>query len=352
MDKRYFSDKIVKWYLENKRNLPWRTTRDPYKIWLSEIILQQTRVSQGLPYYLEFTQKYPTVSHLANASEQDVLRTWQGLGYYTRARNLHRCAKLIANEYKGIFPSSFAELRELPGVGDYTAAAVASFSFKEASAVVDGNVFRLLARVFGIETAINSSEGKKIFGALAARLLDERQPDIYNQAIMEFGAICCTPKAPKCFECPLQKNCVAHERSLKDILPVKLKAKASRKRFFYYLVFEDRRRLAMKQRVDNDIWKGLYDFRLIERKKATRVTALLNDPEVSDLVAHSESVHVTKPYKHVLTHQTIFARFVIIRKKGVPKKPLKGLKNYSLTQIGKLPKPVLVSRFLSDHYVS
>ena len=197
MDKRYFSEKIVEWYHENKRNLPWRKTQEPYKIWLSEVILQQTRVVQGLPYYERFVSAYPTVTALAKAPEQEVMRLWQGLGYYTRARNLHKCAKTIVSAFRGKFPTSFEELKRLPGVGDYTAAAIASIAYKEPVAVVDGNVFRVLSRLFGIDTPINTPVGKKLFSQIANDLILREHPDIHNQAMMEFGATFCTPKNPK-----------------------------------------------------------------------------------------------------------------------------------------------------------
>ncbi|HEY0769642.1 MAG TPA: A/G-specific adenine glycosylase, partial [Sphingobacteriaceae bacterium] len=234
MGKRYFPDKIVKWYSENKRSLPWRETKDPYRIWLSEIILQQTRVAQGLPYYLRFVERFPTVSHLASAPQDEVLRLWQGLGYYTRARNLQKCAQTIVEKYSRKFPRTYAELISLPGIGEYTAAAIASISFNEKVAVVDGNVFRVLSRVFGIDTPINSAEGKKGFSKLANDLIHETAPADYNQGLMEFGALFCTPKNPKCEECVFRKSCHAFQNGLQQQLPVKLKSKASRKRYFYY----------------------------------------------------------------------------------------------------------------------
>ncbi len=206
MDNRYFSDKVVEWYKLNKRDLPWRETQDPYKVWLSEIILQQTRVNQGMPYYLKFLETFPTIQALASATEHEVLRLWQGLGYYTRARNLHKCAKVVVSRYGGRFPDNFKSLLELPGVGEYTAAAIASFSFKEPVAVVDGNVFRVLARVFGIENEINSPEGKKVFTTLANSLISKKFPDFHNQAIMEFGAVHCVPKNPSCPTCHFQSH--------------------------------------------------------------------------------------------------------------------------------------------------
>lgn len=351
MGKRYFPDKIVKWYAENKRSLPWRSTKDPYKIWLSEIILQQTRVVQGLPYYLRFVERYPTVSDLAAAPQDEVLRLWQGLGYYTRARNLQKCAQTIVEKYNGRFPGSFQELLSLPGIGEYTAAAISSICYNEHVAVVDGNVFRVLSRVFGIETPINSPEGKKIFTELANTFIHQTDPAEYNQGLMEFGAMFCTPKNPRCEECVFKKSCRAYQHDLQDQLPVKIKGKASRKRYFYYFVFDQGEKLIMRKREEKDIWLGLFDFHLVERKKAIKPEKLLEEESVNSLVENAKAVSISKSYKHILTHQTIFSRFIIIKNK---KKPV-GIKGnhaiYTLKQINELPKPVLVSRFLADHYI-
>jgi A/G-specific adenine glycosylase len=351
MGKRYFPDKIVKWYEENKRTLPWRGVNDPYKIWLSEIILQQTRVAQGLPYYLRFVEKYPTVKHLAAAPLDEVLRVWQGLGYYTRARNLHKCAQTIAESYQGKFPTSFRELLQLPGIGEYTAAAIASISYNESVAVVDGNVFRVLSRVFGIDTPINSPEGKKVFYDLANGLMKEAPPAEYNQGVMEFGALFCTPKNPQCEDCVFKKSCYAFLHGLQTQLPVKLKSKASRNRYFYYLVFEQGKKLGMKKREEKDIWLGLFDFHLIERKKLIKPEKLVSEEAIQPWLKKSKAVIISESYKHILSHQTIFSRFIIIK---TSKKPV-GIggnhKFYSLEEINHLPKPVLVSKFLTDHYL-
>jgi A/G-specific adenine glycosylase len=351
MDKRYFSDKIVGWYLENKRDLPWRRTNDPYKIWLSEIILQQTRVIQGLPYYERFVKKYPTVKSLAGAPEQDVLRLWQGLGYYTRARNLHKCAKRVAESLGSRFPDSFSELKLLPGIGDYTAAAIASIAFKESVAVVDGNVFRVLSRLFGSETPINSPEGKKYFSELANQLIPEKNPDLHNQAMMEFGATFCTPKNPSCESCMFQSSCFAFKNNLQLSLPVKLKLVKNRKRYFHYLVVKKGKQLLMKKREQKDIWLGLYDFPLVEDKKALKLDKVLEaDLEwLKPALKTDKSVTISETYKHILTHQTIFCRFVVIDQLKTAIKPDKSLRFYSFDEISDLPKPVLISRFLDDH---
>ena len=221
-----FSSQIISWYLEFKRDLPWRNTTNPYNIWLSEIILQQTQVKQGLPYYEKFITHFPTVESLANADEEQVLKLWQGLGYYSRARNLHFAAKQIAES--GSFPTNYKAILELKGVGEYTAAAIASFAYKLPHAVVDGNVFRLLSRVYGVDIAINSTEGKKYFSKLANTLLDTKRPDTHNQAIMEFGAMMCKPKNPNCEQCPLSNECIAFNSNSIEAFPVKIKKNESK----------------------------------------------------------------------------------------------------------------------------
>ncbi|RAW03232.1 A/G-specific adenine glycosylase [Pseudochryseolinea flava] len=350
MDSRYFSDKVVKWYLQNQRDLPWRQTRDAYRIWLSEIILQQTRVSQGLPYYLRFVDSYPTVEALANASEQSVLRLWQGLGYYTRARNLHKCAKVVATTYAGKFPNNFEALKKLPGIGDYTAAAIASICFKEPVAVIDGNVFRVLSRIYGIETAINSPAGKKEFTDLGNKLILDQSPDIYNQAVMEFGALHCTPKNPKCGECPFQSKCVAAINSLQDKLPVKIKGKPVRKRYFNYIVVRKGNSLLMRRRDQKDIWHGLFDFYMVETNRQTAFSKILSaDKYLSKYLSREDKTEMVKKFKHVLTHQIIISTFTVVEKRGVPwDKDLK-MKFFNRKQIAALPKPVLISKFLDEY---
>jgi A/G-specific adenine glycosylase len=351
MGRRYFSKKIVKWYLENRRPLPWRETTNPYLIWLSEVILQQTRVVQGLPYYHKFTDAFPTVFDLANASEQEVLRLWQGLGYYTRARNLHKCAKVVAESYNGIFPSRSVELQKLPGIGHYTAAAIASLAFNEKVAVIDGNVFRVLSRVFGIDTPINTPEGLKRFTTLANELISEGEPALYNQGVMEFGALFCTPKKPKCDDCPFRDSCFAFNQGLIQSLPVKLAQKKARKRYFYYLVIEKDNALLMKRREERDIWHGLFDFFLIETTRLTDPEKLMNRPEYDDLRKSTIAVAVSEKYVHTLSHQTIHCNFIQLRAKRNFKRPAGNLTFYTYQEIDQLPKPVLISRFLADKSV-
>jgi len=349
MGARYFSKKVVEWYHQNKRSLPWRDTKDPYKIWLSEIILQQTRVSQGLPYYQNFVKEFPDVHALANATEQKVLRLWQGLGYYTRARNLHKASKEVSTKHNGIFPSTFEALKKLPGIGEYTAAAIASISFGEAVAVVDGNVFRVLARIFGIDIPINSPEGKKHFTGIANQLIDKQQPATFNQAIMEFGALHCTPKNPQCSLCTFNSSCVAYRNNLQSVLPQKLASKKSRRRYFYYVVIRNGNSLLLNARNDNDIWKGLFDFYLIEKSRLIKTDHLLkDDPFLKELKPLITNISTSGLYKHILSHQNIQAKFIMVELAKRPGSIPENLRFYSIKKVGELPKPVLISRFLHD----
>lgn len=345
-----FTSHIINWYQTNRRDLPWRNTKNPYFIWLSEIILQQTRVEQGMSYYLAFQEQYPTVFDLANAPEEDVLRLWQGLGYYSRARNLHFTAKKIAFEMNGIFPSTYEELKKLKGVGEYTAAAIASFCFGETKAVVDGNVFRVLARYFGIGTDIASNTGKKEFTALANDIIPQKKPALFNQAIMEFGALHCTPKSPNCLECGLAASCHAFSNKMVNQLPVKIKKVKVKQRHFIYLVYQKDSQLLMRERVDKDIWQGLNDFPLIEVDS----TPNWEDENLLAKIksyANSEGLNfkiTPKIYKHVLTHQRLFASFLIIDVKNQPN--ILNTRSLNLEEINAIPKPVLIDNFLKDYY--
>ena len=264
--------KLINWYLVNKRDLPWRATNNPYFIWLSEIILQQTQVAQGLPYYKAFTSKFPTVFDLANAEESQVLKLWQGLGYYSRARNLHASAKYIVNEFNGVFPDTYNEIIKLKGVGDYTASAIASICFNETTAVVDGNVYRALSRIYGISTPINTGKGFKEFKALAQELIDTKQPATFNQAIMEFGARQCKPKSPDCSICPFNTSCVALQKNKIEQLPVKLKAlKVKKKNFNFMVILSADQKTILEKREGKGIWQNLYQFPLIETKQPVNI---------------------------------------------------------------------------------
>jgi len=350
MDNRYFSNKLAKWYEINKRALPWRETTDPYRIWLSEIILQQTRVIQGLPYYMRFIERFADVGQLAAAPEHEVLRLWQGLGYYSRARNLHSCAKEIVKNNASRFPETFAELRQLRGIGDYTAAAIASISFGAPVAVVDGNVYRVLSRIFGLDANIGSPGGKKAFAKLANDLLNPAQPDIHNQALMEFGALHCTPRNPKCESCVFADGCFARARGAQLDLPVKTKQKSARTRYFYYAVVRKGSSLLMGERSGKDIWRGLFDFALIEsprRLGEANIIAQINRRFNTQMQA--EAVTISQSYKHILTHQRIFSRFIVIEASGTFGLSTGSLKFYSPKKIAALPKPALISRFLDDY---
>lgn len=349
MGKRYFSDKIVEWYLENLRPLPWRETTDPYRIWLSEVILQQTRVAQGLPYYHRFIEKYPTVDLLAAASEQDILRLWQGLGYYTRARNLHKCAKAVVERHNSQFPRTSRELHQLPGIGAYTAAAIASFSFGEKVAVVDGNVFRILARIFGIDVPIDTPEGRRRFAQLANELISDRQPALHNQAVMEFGATLCTPRAPQCTKCPFSKTCFAFKNKLIADLPVKSASKKSRIRYFYYIVIELDRAFLMKKRDERDIWHGLFDFALVESDTCIAPEEALRKSAFIKWIDRRKGLNVSQTFVHQLSHQTIHCCFIRVLAKSGKIRYENPYTFYSRKQIDELPKPVLISRFLSAH---
>ena len=350
MDNRYFSLKVAEWYHLHRRSLPWRETKNPYHIWLSEIILQQTRVNQGLPYYKKFIEAFPTVFDLAKAPEQKVLRLWQGLGYYTRAQNLHKCARVVVTKYYGKFHQTFEELKTLPGVGDYTAAAIASFAFGKQVAVVDGNVSRVLSRTHGIETPINSPQGKRVFFELANKLVPAKNPDIHNQAMMEFGALYCLPQNPKCDGCIFSATCIANRNSLQKVLPVKQRLKKATKRYFYYFAIQKGKSFLMKKRNEKDIWNGLYDFYLVEKKRSTDAEKIIAENDLLRKTFNGKrNLETSGLYKHVLSHQIIFSRFIQLKVTNSPALSGSGLKFYSLKKVGELPKPVLISRFLSDN---
>ncbi len=306
---------LIKWYRLNKRDLPWRNTNSAYQIWLSEIILQQTRVAQGMQYFLKFIKHYPTVTDLAQASEEEVLKDWQGLGYYSRARNLHSAAKFINENYEGQFPSTYNEIRGLKGVGDYTAAAIASFAFNLPYSVVDGNVYRILSRLFGIETPIDSSTGKKEFAALAQSLLPTEQSAEYNQAIMEFGALQCIPKSPNCETCPFSTTCIAFKTNQVEKLPIKEKKLKQKKRFLNYLIIESADELLINKRDSKGIWQNLYDFPLIESNKTITPKMLTQQDEFKRLINNLpfKIDAVSEERKHILSHQILFAKFYHIK---------------------------------------
>lgn len=352
----FLASALLAWYPRHRRDLPWRHTRDPYAIWLSEVILQQTRVAQGLPYYLDFLTSYPTVHDLAAAPEQEVLRHWQGLGYYSRARNMHHTAQQVVSEFGGQFPGTYVGLRQLKGVGPYTAAAIASFAFDEAVAVLDGNVFRVLARVFGLHSDIAAPSSRKEFQALADLHLPPAHAAEFNQAIMEFGALQCTPAKPDCLFCPLQSQCWAFQHGQVALLPVKAKAKASRTRYFHYLVLRHGEQLYLKERLAGDIWQGLYDFALAETDSANLPAAEVLR-HVEALGGHYDPSRVAEDrsapmLRHVLSHQKLEARFhAVPLASPLPETALRdtGLRAYSAAEIEALPKPVLISNYLAKN---
>ncbi len=345
-----FNKKLKSWYLENHRPLPWRKTSDPYKIWLSEIILQQTRVAQGTPYYEKFLINYPTVFDLAKADEKDVLRLWQGLGYYSRARNMHYTARQIVDEFEGRFPETADKLSKLKGLGNYTAAAIASFAFGEAVAAIDGNVYRVMSRLFGIQSDMLSNEGKKEFAALAKELVSHEDPATYNQAMIEFGAIQCVPVSPDCEVCPFTYMCYAYAFNLQSKFPVKVKKLTVRQRHLNYFIIQKGDMLAMQERKGRDIWKGLYDFYMIESKESEVLPdVFIDDDLVGRLFTAGQVREVPKSYLHLLTHQRLNVRFwwvKIFENKEFELPPT--LAFYTKEEVEILPKPILIDTVLRE----
>lgn len=343
-----FSNLLINWYNNNQRDLPWRDTSDPYKIWLSEIILQQTKVNQGLPYYNKFINEYPTVHDLANAKEDEVMRLWQGLGYYSRARNLHECAKSVVKDYKGKFPSNYEELLKLKGVGKYTAAAIASFAFGQVVPVVDGNVFRVLARYFGISDDISQPKTFNTFFNVAKELIPENQASTFNQAMMELGATICTPKKFECENCPLALDCHARIHHKQSELPVKKKKIKIRHRYLYYLIWKEGERLAMKKRGPKDIWQGLFDFDLIETKTPLTREDIYEKVNKQYEYNNAEVVEISEPIKHILSHQRLEAVFVELKSNNVSILSDNSLKYFTKQEIEELPKPRLIENYLTS----
>jgi A/G-specific adenine glycosylase len=307
-----FTLEIYKWFNNNKRDLPWRNTSDPYKIWISEIILQQTRVAQGMSYYNRFVDEFPTVFHLANAHEDTVLKLWQGLGYYSRARNLHFTAKFIVNSYNGVFPSDYKSILSLKGIGNYTAAAISSIAFDLPYAAVDGNICRVISRFYGITTPIDSEKGKAEIQKIADDLVDRRNPGFHNQAFMEFGALQCVPKSPDCKICPLEENCYAANNNLIEKIPVKEKKVKQRTRFFYYYVIESMDSILLEKRTGKDIWENLHQFPLIESDSELTENEIFSLETPVKTIKNANFKSVSAHVKHILTHQTIYARFIHI----------------------------------------
>ncbi len=341
-----FSKILTNWYSVNKRDFPWRETSDPYFIWLSEIILQQTQTKQGLPYYEAFVNKYPTVFALANAEETEVLKLWQGLGYYSRARNLHLTAKYIANKLDGIFPNSYEDLLKLKGIGDYTASAIASICFGEPTAVVDGNVYRTLSRYFGIETPINSTQGVKEFKLLATSLIDRNNPGDYNQAIMEFGATQCKPQNPDCSICPFNNSCIALQKGILQMLPVKLnKTKVTNKHFNFLVFISSDKKTLFEKRTSKGIWQNLYQFPLLETEISLQSDSFRGHPFLKDIMKNIPfefSLYNDIDIVHKLSHQHLHTKFWIVE---VDKLPKKGM---DFSEITKHPTSILISNFIDE----
>ena len=343
-----FSNSLLLWYLQNKRDLPWRNTVNPYPIWLSEIMLQQTKVAQGLPYFLTFMEAFPTVLHLAQANEEQVLKLWQGLGYYSRARNLHKTAQIIAFELNGNFPNNYIDLIKLKGVGEYTAAAIASFAFNEVVPVVDGNVFRVLSRYLNIETDIASASAKKEFSALAKELMPTNNPALFNQAIMEFGALQCVPKNPDCTNCIFNTSCAALQKNKVTELPVKLKKTKVANRYFNYLVFLDNsNKTIINKRTEKGIWHNLYEFPLIEAEEELDFETIYKaiSEKYIDFPIDSIVVYNTEQIIHKLSHQKLHINFYRV---AVTEEISEGI---SLDILKNYPFPIVIYNFIEKYSI-
>lgn len=344
-----FSKLLLKWHeTDNHRKMPWKGEKDAYRVWLSEIILQQTRVEQGLAYYNNFVNNFPTIAHLAGADEKKVFKLWEGLGYYSRCRNLIATAKLIRDEYGGHFPSQYDNILKLKGVGPYTAAAIASFAFNLPYAVIDGNVYRVLARIYGIADPIDSTAGKKKFSQLAADLLDKKQPGKHNQAIMDFGATICKPLAPLCPSCIFQKHCAAFASNRVHLLPAKEKKIRQKHRFFYFFLLQQGSKIAIRERLKKDIWQHLHEFPVIEFPEEASITTAMAQAVKRDWISENDTaVSVSGTYRQKLTHQTIsavFTKIVLTRQPG-------GLNNYDWVEMAALPEfsfPKIINDYLNQ----
>ncbi|WP_310558319.1 A/G-specific adenine glycosylase [Flavobacterium sp.] len=358
-----FSNILIRWYLENRRDLPWRKTDNPYLIWLSEIMLQQTRVAQGTPYFVSFTTNFPTVFELAAANEEQVLKLWQGLGYYSRARNLHKTAQFVATELSGKFPDNYIDLLKLKGVGEYTAAAIASFSYNEAVPVVDGNVFRVLSRYFDVETDIASASAKKEFAALAFELMPKDKPALFNQAIMEFGALQCVPKSPNCGICVFNNSCAALQKKKADQLPVKSKKLKVKNRYFNYLVVsDDNENTIIQKRTAKGIWHNLYEFPLIETEKVEGFEYIANyiqsdvfeennlnpDNYRDNLPQQIESLSENNPESiiHKLSHQHLHIKFWKVKVKGTIENGI------NAATLKTFPFPIVIHNFIEKEFLT
>lgn len=348
---RNFSKHLLHWHQHhNKRTMPWKAEKDPYKIWLSEIILQQTRVEQGLAYYNKFINKYPNISSLAKAKDEDVFKLWEGLGYYSRCRNLLHTAREIAEKYDAIFPTKYDEILKLKGIGTYTAAAIASFAYNQPYAVLDGNVYRVLSRVFAIDLAIDSNEGKKYFTSLSQSLIDVKQPALYNQAIMDLGATVCKPQQPICDACPLQKMCKAYHKNTISKYPFKQKKLTVTTRYFYYLILEHQNQILMQQRTAKDIWQNLHEFYLVETQEQQDVSKATIKKWLKKNLNYIEKFEIksiSKEQQQKLTHRIIKGQFVVLE----ISKPFE-IENYfwiEKDEFSKYSFPKFINSFFENH---
>lgn len=346
----FFNLSVHHWYSVNKRDLPWRNTSNPYNIWLSEIILQQTRIDQGISYYFRFLDEFPTIQHLAAAHEDQVLKLWQGLGYYSRARNLHFTAKELVRNYNGQFPSDYSSIRSLKGIGEYTAAAIASISFGLEHAAVDGNVYRVLSRFFGINHPIDSSAGKKVFFVLASELIRGTDPGMHNQALMEFGALQCVPRNPDCSQCPLAERCSANASGRVSELPVKQNKTKQRDRYFNYIVIVSGRNTWLRKRTENDIWKNLFEFPVLETAERMDIFQMFESVKENILNDFEDFFieNVTEWKIHILSHQRIHYRFVLVRTFGEIKLPVDLIK-VNKEDIFNFAVPKLLENYLDEN---
>lgn len=344
-----FKDLLIEWYRNNGRDLPWRRISNPYYIWVSEVILQQTRVNQGMSYYLRFVEQFPTISDLANAPADDVMKAWQGLGYYTRARNLQAGAKQVMENYNGELPSTYKELLKIKGLGSYSAAAVASFAFNEVVPAIDGNVYRILSRVFGIFTSVDTSQAKKEFFNLGLELIDKQNPAVFNQAIIDFGALVCTPRLAKCNECPMQEFCYAYRNNIVYSFPVKGKRIVPKDRFFNYLMINHNGFTYVNRREGKDIWHSLYEFPLIETQTQVSAEELIQLDGWKDFLGKGDVriMSISEPIKHQLSHLTLYARFIIIEVDKVPYKIKTDFRKVSISNLHELSVPRLIDLYLA-----
>lgn len=345
---KHFSATLIEWYQKHHRTLPWRETKDAYKIWLSEIILQQTRVDQGLPYYQKFIDHYPTVHDLAKAPQDEVLKLWQGLGYYSRARNLHKAANQVLEIYDGAFPADHKKLLSLAGIGPYTASAIASFAFKLPHAVVDGNVYRVLSRYFGVDMPIDRPSGQNYFAELAAEVLDHDRPDLHNQAIMEFGALQCTPKSPNCAQCPFNDSCDALATGRIDDLPKKEGKTKVKEVWMDYLFIEYKGKVAIRKRAEKGIWQGLYDFPLIESDGPTSRREAHKKEAWNEIIGNGqvEIFSVTEGIKHRLSHRLLHLRFWRIELDRKPQFP--GIMMVDREELPTFAVPIVIHQWMED----